>query len=155
MNGNDLANFTFNGINIKWEKKFWKFGFTVPSDVLGIKFTTSFKLFGFEKNKIYDTSTTKTLVSPFVGDLNSIPAIYIRCNQIHSKFIYNNNRTSILHRLPVNLPFGQLLTYQNNSTDMFINQENINYLQFTLTDNKGEHIDLNNADWKLELLLID
>ena len=155
MTYNDITNTVIEGITITFDKKTFKFTFNVApiSSITNIQFTTSYKLFGFEKTNY--TFTDNKVVAPYVADLNSIPAVYIRCNQIHSKFVYNNNRTSILHRLPVDKPFGQLLTYQNNSTDMFVNQENIGYIQFTLTDNKGRHIDLNNADWKLELLLID
>jgi len=164
MNYNDLESHT-NEIDIGGVKKIectfnkktfkWTFKRLLP-EIDSIEFTTSYKLYGFKKgiNYAFDAITNE-VVSPNVADMNSIPAIYIRCNQIHSKCVYNNNRTSILHRLPVDKPFGQLITYQNTSTDMFINQENINYLQFSLTDNKGTHIDLNGADWKIEMLLLD
>ena len=155
MNANDITSTLIEGVTIVFDKKTFKFTFnTAPiSNITSIQFTTSHKIFGFQQNVIYSLATP--LTAPFVADFNSIPAVYIRCNQIHSKFVYNNNRTSILHRLVVDKPFGQLLTYQNNSTDMFINQENIGYLQLSLTDNRGQHLNLNGADWKLELLLID
>lgn len=158
MNYNDIITATehFEHFTISFDKKTFKFTFVIDyARITHIQFTTSDKLFGFERNKKYEVPADNKLKAPYVADLNSIPAIYIRCNQIHSKFIYNNNRTSILHRLIVDKPFGQLLTYQNNSTDVFVNQENLGYLQLSLTTNKGQHIDLNNADWKLELLLID
>lgn len=162
MNANDISSTTIEGITITFDKKKFKFTFNrdLPLNssvkfITGITFTTSHKVFGFESSTYYFEGSETKLEAPFVADFNSIPAIYIRCNQIHSKFIYNNNRTSILHRLIVDKPFGQLLTFQNNSTDMFVNQENIGYMQFSLTDNRGQHINLNGADWKLELLLID
>ncbi len=155
MKYSDINDITIDDIKFIFNKTTFKFEVVRENtDISGIKFTTSYKLFGFEKNKLYDLNNGK-IDAPNVADFNSIPAIYIRCNQIHSKFVYNNNRTSILHRLPVDKPFGQLLIYQNNSTDMFINQDNIGYLQFSLTDNKGQHVNLNGADWKIEMILLD
>ena len=157
MNYNDIVSQNINGLMLSFDKK--TFRFTVSrallSNIVGIKFITSYKLFGFEPNTTYDFGSMNEIIAPNVADLNSIPAVYIRCNQLNSKFVYNNNRTSILHRLPVDKPFGQLLIYQNNSTDMFINQDNIGYLQFSLTDNRGQHINLNGADWKIEMILLD
>ena len=162
MNYNDIVSFIVDDMNITFDKKTFKFTFNFEGVFIGpvvpivsIQFTTSYKIFGFEKNIIYPIVLSTPLISTNVSDLNSIPAIYIRCNQIHSKFVYNNYRTSILHRLPVDKPFGQLITYQNNSTDMYVIQENIGYLQFSLTDHKGQHINMNGADWKIEMVLID
>ena len=124
---------------------------------LSLQFVTCYKLFGMNKNQLIslgNAGNSTPITSPYIYDLNSVPAVYLRCNAIHSNFIYNNSQTNILFRLPVNVPFGQLIVYQNSSSDFYFDVNNLTTLDFRLTDNYGTELNLNNVDWKIEMVLL-
>ena len=117
-------------------------------------FTTCYKLFGMTPNQQITVNPIAPITSPNIYDLNSVPAVYLRCNSIHSNFIYNNNTTNILFRCPVDVEFGQLIVYTNQSSDFHIDVHNLMQLDFRLTDCYGTELNLNGIDWKCELILI-
>ena len=128
---------------------------TTSTSQLSLQFTTSYKLFGMNRNQMITVGGSNApVISPNIYDLNSVPAVYLRCNAIHSNFIYNNSQTNILFRLPVEVPFGQLIVYQNTSADFYFDVNNLTNLDFRLTDNYGTELNLNNVDWKIEMVLI-
>ena len=129
-----------------------KITYTSTSAVILI-FTTCYKLFGMTPSQQITVNATG-ITSPNIYDLNSVPAVYLRCNSIHSNFIYNNNTTNILFRCPVDVEFGQLIVYTNQSSDFHIDVHNLMQLDFRLTDCYGTELNLNGIDWKCELILI-
>ena len=117
-----------------------------------VDFRNCGKLFGFPNNSI-EVINGNALIAPNVYNLNSVPSIYLRCNNIHSGYIFNNNITTILFRLPINVPFGKNIIYSNTSTDIRLDVNHLNALDIRLTDELNRNIDLNGADWKIEFLI--
>ena len=126
---------------------------TTNTNNIVINFGTAHNLFGMEANLNYNLSASSSINSPYIYDLNSIPAVYIRSSNIHSNFVYNNNLTTILYRLPVDQDFGKLLIYNNQSKDFAINVNNITQLDLRLTDNFNNEISLNGQSFKIQFFL--
>ena len=120
---------------------------------LHLQFTNSCDLFGSSSTTI-NNITALAFRMPFIANMMSIPAVYIRSN-LHSNFIYNTNSTNILFRLPVDKPPGSLLIYQNTSNDQYISINNITSLVIQITDNFGNELNLNGSFLKIEMNLIN
>lgn len=147
-----IINQTFlNGM--KYDKCTMKYHFKITGySSIDIQFTSSCDLFGTSSDKPLTIGIIEK-VMPYIANMMSVPAVYIRSN-LRTGFVYNNSTTNILFRLPVDKNPGSLLIYENNNVDQYINVHNINHLDIYLTDNLGNQLSLNGADFKIEMLLM-
>ena len=148
----DNITFKYNPINLKTELRIVDEFFTPYN----ITFDTCYELFGFENNKEYTfeyTDNIGVIISENVCNINSIPAVYLRSNALHTRFVYNNSITSILFRIPVDKQFGEYLVFQDYSNSKYINVNNLTHLDIRLTDFRNKDIDLNGLDFKVEFTI--
>jgi hypothetical protein len=139
--------------DMKYDECTMKYHFKISAySPIDVQFTTSCDLFGVSSDKKITLGVIEK-VMPYVCNMMSVPAVYIRSN-LRSGFVYNNSTTNILFRLPVDKNPGSLLIYENNNIDQYINVHNINNLDIYLTDNIGNQLNLNGGDFKIEFLLM-
>jgi hypothetical protein len=139
----------YNSITMKYD--FYIEPINIDDEVCAIKFTSSAKFFGAEKNRIYPLN--KIFTFPNVVNLQSISSIFLRSN-LPNRFIHNNDSTNILFRLSVIGNSGSFLSYENPTTDQFFGVNNVTSVMIQLTDQEGREIDLMGGDFVVEFLCV-
>lgn len=144
-----LTKCVYNSITMKYD--FYIEPLNVGDRVCSIKFTSSAKLFGAEKNRLYALNTVFKF--PYVANLQSISSVFLRSN-LPNRFIHNNDSTNILYRLSVTGNSGSFISYQNPTTDQFFAVSNVTSVMIQLTDQDGREIDLMGGDFVVEFLCV-
>lgn len=141
----------FNVINHKLT-----FSITDVSKQVIFKFSEStslYKRLGF--NNIDYTFNT-TITSPNVINLAGIHNVFVKTNLINDGSIDQktgkNSRTLI--SIPLTEPHYNLITYRKltHFDDIIITNRTINDLNIELTDEDGNHLNLNGEEWTLALI---
>jgi hypothetical protein len=142
--------FYYNDKTLKYELEA-----TTTQLELKIRFTRCYSLFGAEDGKtVYDIKGVNCIL-PNIANMNYLSSILIRSN-LQTGYINGNDKSNILHRLPIDKDIGQIITYNNSNTDIYTNIRNINSLFIQLTDDtiNYDEIELNGGGFKIEFLCI-
>ncbi len=143
--------------NCKYNVNNMKCSFSVSSTGLAIvpniniTFVNSYLLFGADENATYNIKNDVTM--PNVANTQSINSILIRSN-LQSNYIYGNDKTNVLFRMPIDKVPGSLLTYTSTTTDIGVDVNNITNLNISLTDEHGRSINLNSLSFQIEFICI-
>jgi len=118
------------------------------------KETTIFELLGFADGSDY-TSTTKVLKSSIMCNFFPIRQILLQSFNILNSNINaaTPNNASILASIPVTTQANGIIQYSNNGSIKFRvdHLDNISDMRITLTDQDGDHLDLNGCHWSATL----
>lgn len=134
-----------------------KFTFTKASDFTFDESSTCLKMLGFPENTT-QSSSNKKLTSPFVVNLAGTSLIYIDCPNITTRNVSAKNNggfTSIIKSIVVDVPYGSILTYVNNTNSAInLGEKYISYFHIKLLDDDYNLLDLNGQNFTMTLELL-
>lgn len=147
-------------ITVSFDENNNKFTFTSASPFTLNSTSTCFRKIGFSEN----TNHTAVLVgldyvltSDFVCNLAGTSLVYIDIPNLTTKNISSKNGggyTSIIKSIVVDVPYGAILTYTNNTNSAVVLREKyISFFQIRLLDDQYKLLDLNNQNFTLTLEL--
>lgn len=147
-------------ITVSFDENNNKFTFTSASPFTLNSSSTCFRKLGFSEN----TNHVAVLVGPdyvltsdFVCNLAGTSLVYIDIPNLTTKNISSRNGggyTSIIKSVVVDVPYGAILTYTNNTNSAVVLKEKyISFFQIRLLDDQYKLLDLNNQNFTLTLEL--
>lgn len=162
-NANDLAiviNDLFPTITITFDSNNNKFTFTASFPFTLNSNSTCFRKIGFSENVDHVAvlvGLDYVLTSDFVCNLAGTSLVYIDIPNLTTKNISSRNGggfTSIVKSVVVDVPYGAILTYTNNTSSAVVLKEKyISFFQIRLLDDQYQPLDLNNQNFTLTLEL--
>ena len=120
--------------------------------------STCYKFLGMLENTTYNSSSFK-IIFPFPCNFAGISVLKLKSNILNTKSIDSNQLTSqipakTICSIPVNNSYGGIISFINQfNFKSFIQNININNIDFTLCDEYDNLIDLNNQDWNFTITL--
>lgn len=162
-NANDLAieiNSLFPTILVSFDENNNKFTFTSASPFTLNSNSTCFRKIGFSEDTNHVAvldGLDYVLTSDFVCNLAGTSLVYIDIPNLTTKNISSKNGggyTSIVKSVVVDVPYGSILTYTNNTSSAVVLKEKyISFFQIRLLDDQYKLLDLNNQNFTLTIEL--
>jgi hypothetical protein len=140
-------------------------GFSMVLNSITNKFTISYinifsilpestlqEVMGFDYNMVY-TSSSNIINLPYTCNFNGLASFNIKFSNISTTNYSSltNSTGSIIQSIPIQNGAGQISFYKTNNYSTNLNQE-LDYIQIELVDDKNQHINLNNQHFNLTLL---
>lgn len=156
-NANSMINYLTpllpTGMTITFNTSTGKFKLLYDSSFRVNPTSTSYILFGFEKDKTYN-SINNQIIFPYLANFLGSKNIYLKIpNLILDNYNTQTNDRSTLSNIPVNAtPYG-LIFYENRSTTSTIikNIQMPDFLYIQLTDDTNNLIDFNNTEFSITI----
>ena len=105
----------------------------------------------------YTSTVTKFLVPTTITDLSGLDEVYLHCPQFRTHFQSSTYKLPIspgdvIAVIPVSVPFGQKMQWSPQfPLHAFLNNTNIQQLDFRLTNSNNELLNFNGVDWSMTL----
>jgi hypothetical protein len=128
------------------------------SSPISINSSTIYKIIGIDNASyigIFDNTTLKYYIyCHYPVNTGGIRNIYIKTNLITSNLNLNNNDSSIIKSIPINVPpFGIIMYSNTENIESFIKNRETDYLEIQLIDDDNNLINFNNLEWTICLEL--
>lgn len=143
-------------ITVSFDENNNKFTFTSASPFTLNSSSTCFRKIGFSENTNHVAvlvGLDYVLTSDFVCNLAGTSLVYIDIPNLTTKNISSKNGggyTSIVKSVVVDVPYGAILTYTNNTNSAVVLKEKyISFFQIRLLDDQYQLLDLNNQNFTL------
>lgn len=147
-------------ITVGFDENNNKFTFTSANPFTLNLTSTCFRKIGFSENVNHVAvlvGLDYVLTSDFVCNLAGTSLVYVDIPNLTTKNISSKNGggyTSIVKSVVVDVPYGAILTYTNNTNSAVVLKEKyISFFQIRLLDDQYELLDLNNQNFTLTLEL--
>lgn len=147
-------------ITVGFDENNNKFTFTSANPFTLNSTSTCFRKIGFSENVNHVAvlvGLDYVLTSDFVCNLAGTSLVYVDIPNLTTKNISSKNGggyTSIVKSVVVDVPYGAILTYTNNTTSAVVLKEKyISFFQIRLLDDQYQLLDLNNQNFTLTLEL--
>lgn len=126
-------------------------------DYLNKNNTTEY-MFGFTENNnsaysAWDGTSGSALLSENVYDLSGTNLINIECPNISSKVDYIGSYNNVLASVPIHESLNNIIYWENNGGYLDVDQQ-FSELQFRLTNQWGNSVDLNSKQWNIILSIL-
>jgi hypothetical protein len=125
------------------------------SDVLKIKFNTSYRIFGFYQGEEYDVLPNDKLESAYIGDINDgLHSLNFISDQLSGMFQYNeSDGTRIFATIPIKRTDekGDMLYKEYYNEFLFKEKVNFDNITINVLDDNLETIYIQNTEWSITL----